>query len=339
MARPENAAHKLSHMNLPPDDYTRVPYEKLERFVSDAAQKVGLPADKADLLGRLLSENDLRSVFSHGSVQIATYARLMRDGQLNNNPQVTVVHETAQSVLLDGDGGLGYFPAYEAARMAVEKAGQTGMAIAMTRNHGHFGAGGIYARQTLGHDLMTFVTSGHQLNLQPGQPINLAAGGSPFTFSAPAGEEADLLLDFGTMHDLYLGDAHHELLEKVVPGLAMRHIGMGAICQTWGGFLAGIPFDPSRARRQWPGGNQGSFLMTFKIDLFLPPEQFKAEMDEYVRRSRQLKPLAAFDEAYLPGGVEVAREQEYREQGVPLSTRYRETLENFARELDIATPW
>jgi len=330
---------KPSHMNLPPSEFIRVPHQRLQAFVSRAAQAVGLPQDKADLLGRLLAENDLRGVFSHGTTQIAAYARLMRDGQLNPNPDVRVVRETPQTAMVDGDGGLGYFPAYQAALLAVEKAEATGMAIAMSRNHGHFGAGGIYARLTLGHDLLTFVTSGHQLDLQPGAPINVAAGGSPFTFSAPAGEEDDLVLDFGTMHDLYLGDAHHEELERIVPGLAMRHIGMGAICQTWGGFLAGLPVDPQRAAREWSGGNQGSLLLTFKIGLFADPEHFKSEMDEYVRRTRQLRPLPAFDQAYLPGGIEAVREREYRELGVPVGREHRERLEGLAHELAIPTPW
>lgn len=326
-------------MNLPPSEFVRVPHERLHAFVSAASRIVGLPDDKARLLADLLTGNDLRGVFSHGTRQIAAYARLMRDGKLNNRPDVHLVHETPQTVLVDGDGGLGYFPAYDATLRTIEKAEATGMAIGMTRNHGHFGAAGLYARMTLDHDLLSFVTSGHQLNLSEGDPINVAAGGSPFAFSAPAGEEDDLLLDFGTMHDLYLGDPYREELERMVPGLVMRHIGMGAICQTWGGFLAGIPVDPARAQRQWPGGNQGSLVFTFRIDLFQPPERFKAEMDEYVRRVRRMRPLAAFEEAYLPGGVEAAREREYREKGVPVGPEHRQALEGLAQELGIEAPW
>jgi L-2-hydroxycarboxylate dehydrogenase (NAD+) len=330
---------KPSHMNLPPTEFVRVPHERLHAFVSAAAQAVGLPEAKAELLAELLTANDLRGVFSHGTRQIAAYARLMRDGKLNNQPQVRVVHESPQTVLVDGDGGLGYFPAHEATQRAIEKAEATGMAIALTRNHGHFGAAGIYARMTLGHDLLTFVTSGHQLSLEEGKPINTAAGGSPFAFTAPAGQEDDLVLDFGTMHDLYLGDPYREELERMVPGLVMRHIGMGAICQAWGGLLAGLPIDPARAQRQWPGGNQGSLIFTFKIGLFMPPEQFRAEMDEYIRGVRRMQPLAAFDEAYLPGGIEAVREREYREQGVPVGPEHRRALEGLAQELGIPTPW
>jgi hypothetical protein len=48
--------------------------------VSQAAQSVGLPADRAELLAELLTTNDLWGIFSHSTTQIATYARLMRDG-------------------------------------------------------------------------------------------------------------------------------------------------------------------------------------------------------------------------------------------------------------------
>lgn len=127
-------------MNQPPEDSIRVPHEQLRDFVATAATTVGLPDDKASLLADLLSRNDLRGIFSHGTQQISTYALLMRDGKLNNQPDVTLVQGTASSVLVDGDGGLGYFPAYEGTRRLIDKAKETGIAVMATRNHGHFGA-------------------------------------------------------------------------------------------------------------------------------------------------------------------------------------------------------
>ncbi|MEN8151911.1 MAG: Ldh family oxidoreductase, partial [Planctomycetota bacterium] len=79
---------------------------------------------------------------------------------------------------------------------------EQGIAVLLTRNHGHFGAAGLYSRLTLPHDLLCFVTSGHQLALAPGKPVYSSAGGSPMSFSAPAGSEDPLVLDFGAMHDL-----------------------------------------------------------------------------------------------------------------------------------------
>jgi LDH2 family malate/lactate/ureidoglycolate dehydrogenase len=51
-----------------------------------------------------------------------------------------VIKETPVPALVDGDGGLGHLPA----RFAIEKAKQSGMAVAAVRNSAHFGATGYY---------------------------------------------------------------------------------------------------------------------------------------------------------------------------------------------------
>jgi len=326
-------------MNFRPREFLRVPHESLQAFVAEAGRTVGLSQSKAELLAHLLVKNDLRGVFSHGTRQIATYARLMRDGRLNANPQIHIVRETPVSLLMDGDGGLGYFPAYDGTLALVDKVKAQGVGVLVTRNHGHFGAAGIYARLTLTHDLLCFVTSGHQLSLSPGQPIFGAAGGSPMSFSAPTGTGDPLVLDFGTMHDLYASDPYRDEIAQMAPGIVFRAIGMGAVCQSWGGLLAGVPIDPVRARHRYVGANQGSWVMAFRIDLFMPPAQFKAEMDEYVRRVTALQPLHGFDRAYLPGGIEAARERAYREEGIPLGREHQKRLQELAAELGLTPPW
>jgi LDH2 family malate/lactate/ureidoglycolate dehydrogenase len=326
-------------VNLPPETYICVSHEDMREFVAGAGRAVGLPQDKAGRLAELLVANDLRGVFSHGTRQVATYARLMRDGRLNPQPQVQTVHETTASLLVDGDGGLGYFPAYEGTLALIEKAMAHGIAVLLTRNHGHFGAAGLYSRLTLPHDLLCFVTSGHQLSLTPGKPVYAAAGGSPMSFSAPTDVEDPLVLDFGAMHDLYASSPHRDEIARLAPGLVFRAIGMGAICQAWGGLLAGLPIDERRATRTFPGANQGSLVIAFRIDLFMPPALFKREMDAYVRQVRALHPLEGFDEAYLPGGVESARERVYREQGIPVGPEHQARLQALADELGLQAPW
>jgi LDH2 family malate/lactate/ureidoglycolate dehydrogenase len=326
-------------MNLPPETFIRVPHQDIQAFVARAGQTVGLPEDKAALLAELLVANDLRGVFSHGSQQIATYARLIRDGRLNCQPQVQTIHETAVSLLVDGDGGLGYFPAHAGTLALIDKVLDQGIAVLLTRNHGHFGAAGLYSRLTLPHDLLCFVTSGHQLRLSPGEPVYSAAGGSPMSFSAPTHREDPLVLDFGAMHDLYSDAAHRDEIARLAPGVVFRSIGLGAICQAWGGLLAGVPIDAERANRKYAGANQGSLVIALRIDLFMPPGRFKREMDEYVCRVHTLQPLEGFDEAYLPGGVEAAWEREYRQEGIPVGPGHQERLQGLADELGLTAPW
>jgi LDH2 family malate/lactate/ureidoglycolate dehydrogenase len=252
---------------------------------------------------------------------------------------VEVVQESPVSLLVDGDGGLGYFPAYDGALKAIEKATSQGVAVLLTRNHGHFGAAGLYSRLTLQHDLLSFVTSGHQLSLRPGQSVFDAAGGSPMSFSAPAGAEDPLVVDFGAMHDLYQHDPYRDEIARKAPGIVLRSIGLGAVCQAWGGLLAGIPLDPRRASRRFPGANQGSLLIAFQISLFMPPHQFQQEMDEYVRAVRSLQPLEGFDDAFLAGGAEAARERHYLRDGIPVGPEHQRLLDVLADGLGLQPPW
>jgi LDH2 family malate/lactate/ureidoglycolate dehydrogenase len=326
-------------MNQPPRTSIRVPHEDLAAFVSTAARTVGLPEDKADLLGRLLAGNDLKGVFSHGTRQIATYARLMRDGALNSRPKVTVLNERPLAAVIDGDGGLGYFPSHQAMQIAIEKALESGIAITQTRNHGHFGAAGIYARMATAHDLLAFVTSGHQLKLQADDLIYRAAGGSPMAFSVPCAEEDPIVLDFGAMHDLYANDPHRDEIAALAPGLVLRSIGLGEICQVWGGLLSGLSVDATRPRWSFTGANQGALFLVFRIDLFRDPGELRIEMDAYVRQIRALRPLPGVEGSYQAGGIEMARERAYRTEGVPVGSEHRELLEGLARELGISVPW
>ena len=121
--------------------------------------------------------------------------------------------------------------------------------------------------------------------------------------------------------------------------MVFRSIGLGAICQSWGGLLSGLAIEGDRPAWTFEGANQGAFVIALRIDLFTDPARLKHEMDLYVRKVRELSPLTGFQAALLPGAIEAQREREYRESGVPLGKRHRERLEQLAEELEISVPW
>ncbi len=325
-------------MNLEPTEAVRIPAADLRAFAQRALQAAGLVPARAELLARLLVDNDLRGVVSHGTERVPTYCHDTMARRLNPDPQVRVVRESPVSLVVDGDGGLGYFPAHEGTLALIDKALAQGIAVLQTRNHNHIGAAGIYSRLTLPHDLLCFVTSGHQLHLRPAEPIYDAAGGSPMSFSAPAGEEDPLVLDFGAMHDLYRTSPHRDEIAALAPGLALRSIGLGAVCQAWGGVLAGVPIDEARAERAWPGANQGALIIAWRIDLFMDPGDYRREIDAYVRAAREMAPLPGF-RSFLPGGPEAEKERRYEREGIPLAKEHRASLAALAVELNVPPPW
>ena len=325
-------------MNFTPADAVRVPPDRLRAFVLAVLERVGMEPEPAALLAGMLVGNDLRGVFSHGTRQVATYARDMQAGRLNPRPRVRLEAEAPATCAADGDGGLGYFPAHQAALALVERARALGVAAAVTRNHGHIGSAGLYSRVLAEAGLIGYCTSGHQLHLEPGGPLAAAAGGSPHSFAVPTGQEPPFVLDFGAMHDLYEGQPYASALFRLAPGLVFRSIGLGAVCQAVGGFLAGVPARAERARRAFPGANQGAFLFAVDIARFQPLADFRREMDDYIRQVHALQPMPGYDAATLPGELEWRRQQAWASEGVPVGSGHAAALRSLGGELGVESP-
>lgn len=330
-------------MNIPPKEAIRVSTDALREFVTAVFRQVDLSEEDSGLLARLLVENDLRGVFSHGTRQVPSYVDHFRAGRLNPRPNVSVAADDGSTLLLDGDGGLGYFPAWRAAHLLVERCREHGVAAVATRNHGHFGAAGLYSRVPVAAGQIAYVTSGHHLELAPCGSVLSVAGGSPMSFGIPAGEEPPLVLDFGAMHDLYSDKPIVQSLIREAPGMVLRSIGLGSVCQSLGGFLAGVPFgdnDPAATHMErWSGANQGSLMIALAVERFLPPGLFAGRMDAYARCTREMAPLPGFDSAHLAGGPEWERARAWAEEGVPVSKRHRESLTRVAERVGVAPPF
>mgnify|MGYP001187151965 CR=1 FL=1 len=127
---------------------------------------------------------------------------------------------------------MGYFPAVTATEKVIEKAAEMGMAVGVSRNHNHFGAAGIYTRMMLEHDLICFSTSGHQLKLEPWDPLIRAAGGSPMSFATPTATEPPFVLEFGAIHGFYDEENQRQFAE-LAPTLVLRCFAMGQVWQSW----------------------------------------------------------------------------------------------------------
>ena len=157
-------------------------------------------------------------------------------------------------------------------------------------------------------------------------------------FGLPTGEEPPFVLDFGAMHDLYVRSEELQKIVELAPSTVFRSFGLGCVCQALGGFLCGVPLDPERARREWPGANQGSFIIVVDLNRFMPLTQFKAEMDAYSRQVRQMQPLPGYDRAMLAGTLEWERAAQFSKEGIPISSRHAEALRGLATQFGLESP-
>lgn len=325
-------------MNVPPKEFIRVMPNVLKVFVVEIYKKAGVSDEDANFLTDLLATNDLRGVFSHGTRQTAAYARLMRDGKVNPRPKVRLVDESPTTAIYDGDGGLGYFPSYRAAQAAVKKAKALGLGGAISRNHNHFGAAGIYSRVAMEADCIGFSVSAHRFERSTGSLVYSAGGGSPMSFAIPTGIEPPMVIDMATSFWPDRSEDFADVFSKM-PAAFFKSFGLGAVCQALGGFMAGIWLFAKSEPGIWEAANQGAFILAVDVSRFMPIADFKRDMDEYVRSVRNMRPFPGYDRAELPGGLEWERERQWAKEGIPIGKNHQATLEEVAKEFAVTVPW
>ncbi|MFC7736910.1 Ldh family oxidoreductase [Roseomonas sp. GCM10028921] len=82
---------------------------------------------------------------SHGARLAPHYAAVLRSGRVNGRPRLTTHDAGGAGLVLDADDGIGHLAAYEAMRLACERAGSFGIGAAGVRRSSHFGVAGAYA--------------------------------------------------------------------------------------------------------------------------------------------------------------------------------------------------
>ena len=175
----------------------------MRSFTADCLKAAGLRADHADQLAELLSNSDLRGVRSHGTRAMVGYCGGLRDGTVNPNPDLRALQDTETTVLIDGDGGLGYAPMMLATEKAIEKAKQHKVALGAACHLGHYGSAGHYVRRAMQEGCCAFSVQGHHPNYfgegggNKGQQ-SAYWGNPPLCFGFPSEEEPPLVLDAAT---------------------------------------------------------------------------------------------------------------------------------------------
>ena len=318
--------------NVLPEDGIRVPAQDMRDFVKRVFEKVGTSREDAELLGEILVLNDLRCLFSHGTRQIVAYARNMIAGTVNPRPEVKVVSESPGALVMDGDGGLGYFPCHHGTQRAIEKARTCGIAALTTSNHHHFGAASNYSRQALAHDCIGISMSTSRTKRNPENPIYRIMSSSPMSVAIPSGDQPPIVLDMGGPGVGFKRTAYEENSAPI-----FKALGMTAVIQALGGVFAGIYREELLAPQSRWESNQGSFIAVVDVSHFMALEVLRKEMDAYITEARAMQPFPGIERAELAGGFEWAWAQENERAGIPVGDKHRAELEEVAAEVGVST--
>jgi LDH2 family malate/lactate/ureidoglycolate dehydrogenase len=322
-----------------PQDAKRIMPDLLRDFTTEVLRKVHLPAGDAALIARYLVDVDLRGVVSHGTRQLQRYVAEFREGRINPHPEIAQIMDAPSMAIFDGDGGAGYLVATRATEAVIEKAKANGIAVACTRNHGHVGSVGIYARLALASDLATFSIAGGTAWEKPTRPdatVWDAMFAPPMCFGIPTAEGPPFVLD---MNANMLKD-RSKLAEalQTFPDFIFKSLGMRFTSWFLAGILAGTATPESR-NPKFSSATRGFTIVAIDVARLGDLEAYKAELARILCESRSLNPMPGQASAEVPGSLEWQREQTREQSGIPLTEDHLDLLQHIATEINVPVPW
>lgn len=354
---------------------TIYPIEALSEFVVRVFLHFGVPKKDALEASEALAAADLRGIDSHGVARLHTYFDMLTLGRINPKPEIKIARSTASTATVDGDNGLGLVVGPQANRMAMDMAEKCGSGWVSVCNTNHFGIAGYYVLKALERDLIGWAMTNSTKLVAPLLGAERMLGTNPIAIAFPGKEEPPIVIDMATSATAYgkieiarrrgepipegwaidrEGKATTDPNEMIAGG-AMLPLGsdrergghkgyaLAMMVDILCGPLSGAnwgPFAPPFALRQEipkrsVGKGIGHFFGAMRIDGFIDADEFKRQIDDYIRAFRASKPAPGTNGPLIPGDPEREAEQVRRKEGVPLILPVVEELRDISQKTGI----
>jgi LDH2 family malate/lactate/ureidoglycolate dehydrogenase len=250
-----------------------------------------------------------------------------------------------------------------AMNMAIERAKEHGIGSITAMNGRHFGACAYHAAMALKHDMIGIAMTTGGLNVLPVHGAKPLVGLNPIGIAAPTKTEPPFIFD-ASMSSVAgnkialakrLGvpvlpgwiadeDGTPIMEERLVPDKSFmlpsggtREMGahkgyslavmVEILCGLLGGTGAGLARSKGAAHH----------FIAYNIDAFTDVNQFKEQMDDYMRSLRTSPAAPGHDRVVYAGLPEHEEEIERREHGIPYHPEVIDWFRSITAELDI--PW
>lgn len=350
-------------------------YDNLRQFTTRVFLEMGCHLEAAEQATDVLLAADLRGVDSHGLARLSSYIRLWENDRINPTPEITVVHETPSTALLNGDRGLGLVVGPAAMRIAIEKAAAVGTGWVAVKNSNHYGIAGYHAMLPLEHDMIGLTMSNASPLVVPTFSKERLLGTNPIAVAFPADQEAPFVADFATTTAAY---GKLELLQRsnakapsgwiqdsngnssqdphaIADGGGLLPLGsdrehgshkgycLGAMVDIFSAVLSGANYGPwvppyvtfLENTNELVGDGIGHFFGALRVDAFRPAAEFKSHLDKWIRRFRNAKPITGQESILIPGDPERETEKHRRIDGIPLFDSVVTDLKSIAQKFDL----
>ena len=332
--------------------------ERLRALVGEIFTRAGMAEDNARIVADVLVWADLRGMGSHGVMRVPRYVDFMRRGDLNGQPRITTA-ESGATISVDADRAAGPVAMVRATELAVAKASDSGIALALVRSTTHTGANGYYTQMGARSGMATIAVSASTPNMAYHGARAAGVSTAPLSIAVPADEEP-LALDMGCGvisigklaqarrkgGSIPAGSALDARGEPTTDPQAAsiplplggpKGSGLALMIECLASLLAGNPIlaealeGTAKGKRHY----QNALIIAIDVARFVPLDTFRQEAKRLVRAIKAL-PAQPGGEILLPG--ERGHRNAKRATEVKLAPSVLEELRTLAKSLGVEVP-
>ena len=352
-----------------------ISYAELKAFVFTVFRAMGCPGAEAKTATEALISADLRGIDSHGVARLSGYVRLWEAGRIIAEPAIRIIHESPSTAVIDGGSGLGLVVAPYAMQVAIDKARLAGTGWVSVQNSNHFGIAAHHAMMAIDNGMIGIAMTNASALVAPTFSAERLLGTNPICVAIPAGDEPAFVADFATTTaangkleilqrknlEAPTGWIQDEKGNPVTDAHALKNGGalvplggdrehgshkgyaLGAIVDIFSAVLSGANYGPwvppfpayVPMPENQPGRGLGHFFGAMRIDAFRTEEDFRKNMDQWIRRFRSSKPVEGQSRVLIPGDPERDMEAIRLKDGIPLLPAVWEDLRRTGLKFNI----
>lgn len=334
-------------------------------------EKEGFSSEDARAIADVLMQADLFGIESHGAQRLMYYHRNIRSGSVNVSAKPEVLRETPVSALIDGHFGMGALVAQFAMRMAIEKAKQSGVGMAVVRDSSHYGIAGYYTLMAEREGLAAFSMTNTGPIMVPTFGREMMLGTNPMAFCMPAdpvpfwfdasttvvtlgkvevcqkrgrpmpqgwtiGPDGAPCTDASRMNASILAGERGGILPLGGEGETHgghKGYGLGIMVEALTGVLAQGMTSPQMCGAH--GDHTCHFLLAFDPAMFGDPADIRARMSAYLAALRASEKMPGCARIYTPGEKAFEAMARRLREGVPVEENTLAEVRQIAGELGV----
>ena len=343
----------------------------LQKLYETIWQQLGASPEEARIFAKCYVRADLTGRDTQGVAYIPPTYRKVRNGGIRFGVPIAIVKEGPAFAVIDGGRGPGQVVATYAMEIAIQKAREATVGSVWVRNTNDYTMAANYSEMALEHDFIGLALSNGVPNVAPWGGRDQIFGTHPLSFAIPAGNEKPIVFD-GGMSSVSHGAAIHAARKGVrLPGkyvvdedghitddrsriivdpydrsspergailpLGPKGFGWLLWVDIVGGILSGMlpSLDNTRHVSAEEPDTRGFHMMAINVGNLVDLGEFKAKMDDLIRRVKASRLAEGFSEILMPGERSM-REKEIRQrEGVPIPAHYWSLVETIANDLGI----